>query len=226
MAISAVKEPKVDGWYWQLNTSKHDIALSVYMLVVLAHWAEHVAQAIQIWGLGMATKDARGVLGMAFPWLISSEWLHYGYALFMLAGLWVLRKGFVGRSRQWWMLALGIQFWHHLEHLLLLLQSWTGWHLDGRPVPTSVIQLVIPRVELHLFYNAIVFIPMIVAILLHRHPSPVDRARMSCPCAFGLQVFKGVPGPRASSDEPVRGEAVLEPSYAGPGTEPVQHKDA
>lgn len=99
-------------------------------------------QAAQIWILGWSRPDARGLLGMPFPWLIESEWLHYGYALVMLAGFWLLRDGFVGRARLWWGIALGVQVWHHLEHLLLLVQSLTGQYLLGRPVPTSLAQVV------------------------------------------------------------------------------------
>jgi hypothetical protein len=182
------------NWIERLNTSRHDLALSIFMLVVLAHWSEHVAQAIQLWVLDRPPKQARGLLGQVFPWLVTSEWLHYGYSLVMLVGIWLLRKGFVGRSRQWWSLALGIQFWHHFEHLLLLLQAQTGKHLDGRPVPTSLLQLLIPRVELHLFYNSLVFAPMVVAILLHRHATPAERSRMQCACALGTEDFSAVPG--------------------------------
>ena len=166
-----------------LNTTHHRAALNVFMFVVIAHWAEHIAQAIQIWGLHWKLSQARGLLGLPFPWLISSEWLHYGYALIMLIGLWVLRNGFVARSRAWWMVAFGIQFWHHIEHLLLLVQAQTGSYLLGRPVPTSMLQLVYPRVELHLFYNSIVFVPMVVAMYLHLRPRTVELDRMACSCA-------------------------------------------
>src|SRR6266545_1309381 len=166
-----------------INTRWHKIALSVFLVIVLAHWAEHVAQAIQIWVLGQPVPEARGVLGKPFPWLVKSEWLHYGYALIMLTGLLLLRPGFTGRSRTWWTIALGIQLWHHIEHLLLLIQAITGAHLAGRAVPTSILQLVFPRVELHLFYNAVVFAPMVVAMYLHRWPGPAERAAMRCPCA-------------------------------------------
>ncbi|WP_051385353.1 hypothetical protein [Actinokineospora inagensis] len=153
----------------------HQTWLVVFMVVVLAHWAEHIAQAIQIYALGWASADARGLLGIPFPELIKFEWLHYGYALVMLIGLFLLRKGFSGRARQWWNLALAIQFWHHFEHLLLFAQAQTGWRFAGSPVPTSIVQLLVPRVELHLFYNTIVTIPMIVAVALHQraHRSPV-----------------------------------------------------
>ena len=170
-------------WLDAVNTRHHRAALTLFMVVVIAHWAEHIVQAIQIYALGWKTADARGVLGMPFPWLISSEWLHYGYALVMLVLLWTLRHGFASRARQWWTLALGIQFWHHIEHLLLLLQAQTGWRLGGSPVPTSVIQLLVPRVELHLFYNTIVTIPMIVAVILHGRPGNAK----ACNCARPLR---------------------------------------
>ncbi|GAA3727721.1 hypothetical protein GCM10022225_06370 [Plantactinospora mayteni] len=166
-----------------LNTRYHRPALLFFLFIVVAHWAEHLVQAVQIWGLGWATPDARGVLGMPFPWLVREEWLHYGYALVMLAGLLLLRPGFVGEARTWWNAALLIQAWHHLEHFLLLVQAMTGSNLFNRPVPTSVIQLVVPRVELHLLYNAIVFLPMIVAMYLHRRPRREDLSRVTCYCA-------------------------------------------
>src|SRR6266545_3763137 len=40
-----------------INTRWHKIALSVFLVIVLAHWAEHVAQAIQIWVLGQPVPD-------------------------------------------------------------------------------------------------------------------------------------------------------------------------
>lgn len=166
-----------------LNTRYHRVALNVFMVIVLLHWAEHIAQAYQIWVLGWPRPKALGALGMAFPWLVTSEWMHYGYALIMLAALIVLRPGFVGRARTWWTVALVIQAWHHLEHLLLLLQAQSGHYLFGRSVPTSILQLVAPRVELHLFYNSIVFIPMVVAVYLHMRPSRSESERMSCTCA-------------------------------------------
>jgi hypothetical protein len=166
-----------------LNTRGHRVGLLVFLGIVLAHWAEHLAQAFQIYVLGWPTPQARGVLGLAFPWLVTSEALHYGYALVMLVGLLLLRPGFHGRARTWWNVALGIQVWHHFEHLLLLLQAVTGTYLMGRAVPTSIIQLLIPRVELHLFYNTIVFIPMVVAMYFHMFP-PAEPGRVACTCAW------------------------------------------
>ncbi|MBC7711692.1 MAG: hypothetical protein H7177_00030 [Rhizobacter sp.] len=171
------------GFITAANTYKHEFALRVYAFIVLAHWAEHLVQAFQIFVLHMPRPASRGVLGQFFPWLVSSETMHYGYALFMLIGLWILRSGFVGRAYKWWMVSLVIQFWHHIEHLLLQIQAITHpfW---GSPVPTSVLQLFYPRVELHLFYNTIVFIPMAVAMYMHLFPTPVERAQYKCTCAI------------------------------------------
>jgi hypothetical protein len=165
-----------------LNGRYHSLALKVFLFIVVAHWAEHLVQAYQIWALGSPRPAARGVLGQLFPWLVTSEWLHYGYAIVMLAGLLLLLPGFVGQSRVWWTVALVIQFWHHIEHLLLLIQAQIGTFFFGATVPTSVAQVFFPRVELHLFYNSIVFIPMMVAVYLHMRPNDRDLQAMSCSC--------------------------------------------
>jgi hypothetical protein len=47
------------------------------------------------------------------------------------------------------------------------------------------LQLVFPRVELHLFYNSVVFIPMVIAMYYHLFPSENDREKMTCSCAWG-----------------------------------------
>ena len=168
----------------RLNGEWHRRALAVFMLIVIAHLAEHLVQAYQAYVLGWPLHQARGVLGLWFPWLVHSEVLHYGYAVIMLAGIWLLLPGFVGRSRRWWLAALVIQFWHHIEHLLLQGQAIVGHNLFGSPVPTSIAQLWIPRLELHLFYNTIVFVPMVVAMIYHVLPPAADRGAMRCSCAF------------------------------------------
>ena len=167
----------------RLNGAWHERGLRLFMIVVLAHWAEHLAQGLQVYALHWAPASAGGVLGLWFPWLVKSETLHYGYALLMLVGLWTLRTGFVGSSKVWWMVAFWIQFWHHIEHALLQGQVIVGRNLFDSPVPMSIAQLVIPRLELHLIYNTIVFIPMVIAVYRHLIPPDVERAQMRCTCA-------------------------------------------
>jgi len=166
-----------------LNTRYHKPALLLFLFVVVAHWVEHLAQAYQIYVLDWARPKAGGALGLAFPKLVTSEWLHYGFAIVMLVAFVMLRHGFVGRARTWWNVAMWIQVWHHFEHLLLLLQAITGAHLMGKPMVTSIAQLIFPRVELHLFYNAIVFVPMVIAMVLHMRPRAHELELMRCTCA-------------------------------------------
>lgn len=173
----------------RLNGPAHERALQLFMVVVLAHWAEHLLQAFQIYVLGWPVPEARGALGYLYPWLVKSEVLHYSYALIMLAALWTLRSGFNATAdRRWWTIALLIQCWHHVEHGLLQVQAALGQNLFGSPVPTSVAQLWFPRVELHLFYNTIVFIPMVIAMYSHMFPPPAVARRQQCTCAWHSRV--------------------------------------
>lgn len=166
-----------------LNGRYHRTALSVFFVIVLGHWLEHILQAIQIFVLHWPRPQALGALGYLFPWLVSSEWLHYFYAIVMLIGLILLQPGFQGRARLWWNISLAIQFWHHIEHALLLFQALTRHFLFGAAAPTSVLQLFFPRVELHLFYNGLVFIPMVIAMYFHAYPPKSEHNRYTCTCA-------------------------------------------
>ena len=122
-------------------------------------------------------------MGMYYPWLMKTEVLHYGFALVMVVALWVLRKGFTGTSHQWWMAAFWIQFWHHFEHFILFYQAQTHQYWFGGTMPTSVGQIWIPRIELHLIYNALVFIPMVVAMYYHMYPPANETVKPTCTCA-------------------------------------------
>ncbi|MHC0431251.1 hypothetical protein ACX6XY_13815 [Streptomyces sp. O3] len=187
MAVSAEPERQrrrgLGGRVDALNSALHRNALRIFLVIVLAHWAEHLTQAAQLYLLGWPLPEARGVLGVPFPWLVTSEWMHYGYALIMLLGFALLRPGFTGTSRTWWNIAYGIQMWHHLEHFLLLIQALTDTYLPGEDKPTSLIELVMPRVELHLFYNTLVTVPMVVAMVLHARITKADDPAVRCACA-------------------------------------------
>jgi hypothetical protein len=193
-ASSAATHPAAimrQSFYARINSGWHKPALWLFMFIVLAHWAEHIAQAWQIYVLGWPAHHAGGFLGLFYPWLVHSEVLHYGYALVMLIGIWVLRQGFTGSSRKWWTIALVIQFWHHFEHLLLIGQATFHHNLFGSPVPTSVVQQLIPRVELHLFYNSIVSIPMLIGMYYHMFPRQGEAHSAVCNCAWRRQEFAG-----------------------------------
>lgn len=186
-------QPFGQGWMRTLNEKRHKSALMVFLVIVVAHWVEHLVQAYQVYGMHWHRGHAGGFLGLFFPWLVSSELLHYGYAVIMLIGFILLRPGFVGRGRTWWNIALAIQVWHHFEHLLLLIQAALGTPFFGAAAPTSLLQLAFPRMELHLFYNAVVFIPMVIAMLYHRYPSAKERGFMTCSCAGHQRPYPATP---------------------------------
>jgi hypothetical protein len=181
----------------RLNSDRHELALRLFTVIVLAHWIEHLLQGLQIYAFGWPVPEARGALGLVFPALIKSEALHYGYALVMIVGLFALRSGFTGKAdRFWWTVALCIQFFHHIEHAILQTQAILGQNLFGRPVPTSLVQLWVPRVELHLFYNTIVFIPMVIAMYYHLFPPAQEEAVPQCSCALHVAA-PAAPAPTA-----------------------------
>ena len=90
---------------------------------------------------------------------MTSEWLHYGHALFMLLGLYLLRMGLYGGF--WWDAAMWFAFYHWIEHSLLL-----GESLYGVPMPSrwSLGSFLMPRIELHFVYNLIALALMLIAI--------------------------------------------------------------
>ncbi len=153
---------------------KYNLMLKIFAGLMVAHWLEHIVQAYQVWVLGYERHHAGGLLGQIFPWLMHSEWLHFGYALLTLAGLLLLYRAFTSQALVWWQVAVVIQVWHLVEHSLLFAQAQGGFVLWGAKEPTSVLQLFFPRIELHLFYNSVVTVPIVVAMWL-RWKSTVPR---------------------------------------------------
>lgn len=142
--------------------------LAAFIVVVGVHWVEHLTQAAQIYLLGTPAPQALGLLGEVWPRLVSSEWLHFAYNLAVLVGAALLLPLFAGSARTWWAAAVWVQVWHFFEHGLLFVQAQGGFTLFGAETQTSIVQLLIPRVELHLFYNAIVTVLFGVALVQRR----------------------------------------------------------
>lgn len=153
-------------WMQRLNGPWHAPALWLYMLIIVAHWLEHVLQIYQIYGLGWEPAKSGGLLGVIYPQLIESETLHFVYDFIQWAGILLLRPGFsgLGRAATYWTIAMLAQTWHYIEHVLLMGQYLTGHYLFGAPQQISILQLWFPRAELHFTYNLLVFIPMVIAV--------------------------------------------------------------
>lgn len=145
---------------------KDKYKMMFFMTVVIGHFLEHVIQAYQLFILKLPRAECLGLLGYYYPWLIHSEWLHYSLALFMLVGLWYLRPLiYTRKARYWWKVTIVLQFLHHIEHLVPLTQSITKHYIYGASKPMSLLQIWIPRIELHFIYNVIVMIPMVIAMV-------------------------------------------------------------
>lgn len=163
-----------------LNGEHHRTSIFVFMALMLSHWVEHLVQAFQIFVLGWSRPDSRGLLGQLYPSLVSSEWLHFGYAVFTLAGLLLLLPAFRGTGRRWWIVTCVVQVWHLVEHAILFVQAQSGRPWFGRTEPVSIVQLVFPRVELHLAYNSVITVLIGAALYFHSVPRPGESTTCTC----------------------------------------------
>jgi hypothetical protein len=130
--------------------------MRVFIAICIAHFAEHFAQMYQLFILRLDRPLCLGLLGLWQPALIRSEWLHYLYAVAMLIGLYYWRSEF---DQVWSQRTINLQHYHHAEHLLLLTQAMLGFKATG------IGGLWFPRIELHFFYNAVVMISMLWALV-------------------------------------------------------------
>jgi len=139
--------------------------MKIFGAIMIAHWLEHLFQAYQVYVLHMDRACALGLLGMKYPWLIRTESLHFGFALLTLTGIWYAGKDYFAslRAAKVWLVAYYAAIWHLFEHLLLFVQA-----VFGVTHPTSLIQLIVPRIELHLFYNSVVTILIVLALIEER----------------------------------------------------------
>lgn len=146
-----------------LNSEWHAHALWFFLVIVLGHFSEHIVQMYQIYALGWLPSEAGGILGLKYPFLVTSEYLHIFYNGLTWVGVYLLRKGFKGIARTWWQITLLFASWHLLEHIILQYQYMTGHFWFGQTVQTGIGQLWFPRPELHFVYNLLVFMPMMIA---------------------------------------------------------------
>jgi hypothetical protein len=167
---------------YRLNGPWHAPALLLFFSPILFHMSEHFVQMVQLYVLQIDRADALGIVGIWLPAVVQSEGLHFSFAVFTLAGLVLLRPAFEGRARFWWSIALTIEFWHQFEHITLLFQRVTGEFFFGAAIPTSIVQVLVPRIELHLTYNTLVFVPMVIAVVAHIYPAASAQMISICGC--------------------------------------------
>jgi len=154
----------------KLNGPWHKWTLQAFMIIVIAHWAEHLVQAYQVYVLKWPLHQARGVLGQAFPWLVHSEVLHYGYALIMLSAFGAVARlcGSVARMvARALVISSGITSSTRCSRVRSSRPDAVRGRRSHEHHPA-----VDPRLELHLFYNSVVFVPMMVAMYYHLFRAP------------------------------------------------------
>lgn len=138
--------------------------------LMIAHWLEHLFQAYQVYVQHLDRACALGMLGMKYPWLVRTESLHFGFAILTVFGFWYAGQDYFENwtATEAWAAGFFVSIWHLCEHTVLFAQAATHHNLFGRSVPFSVLQFVFPRIELHLFYNSVVTILMVAALLIER----------------------------------------------------------
>ena len=148
--------------------------LAITLAVQTAHYAEHVAQVIQIYTLGIAPPNAHGLLGSVFDF----EWVHFLYNLGLesvLVALWVgyrtiRRKTPTPRLSGGLRLLAGLavfQGYHSLEHITKLYQYlFVPLYQSGLPPTPGILPTLTgwPIFLVHFWLNTIVWAAMVWAL--------------------------------------------------------------
>lgn len=135
-----------------------------YLLTVtqVGHAFEHVAQMVQIHGLGLKGAEARGVFGA-----LDVEWVHFGWNSWVLIATVALLIPY--RKNAWLWATLVFAGWHEIEHAFIITRFLaTGTEgLPGLLAGGGAIFGGLPftRPDLHMAYNVIETIPLVVAFV-------------------------------------------------------------
>jgi len=157
-----------------------------------AHYAEHVAQLIQIYTLGIPPPAAHGLLGSWFDF----EWVHFLFNLgleIVLVVLWLSYRSIwpatastsVRRGVGLLTALVVFQGYHSLEHMAKLYQYlFVPLYQSGLPPTPGILPSLTgwPIFLVHFWLNTIVWVAMFVA-LWHLRPHPLTRTSVSAQSA-------------------------------------------
>lgn len=148
------------------------------------HYAEHVAQMIQIYAQHIALANAHGLLGAVFDF----EWVHFAYNIgleLMLMGLWLAYRS-AAKTNQEPISPIGLQLlaglvlfqgYHSVEHFAKLYQYlFVPLYQSGMPPTPGILPLLTGwRIFLvHFWLNIVVWAWMMLAAW-HLRPSLATR---------------------------------------------------
>lgn len=159
--------------------------LGLAFAVQTAHYAEHLAQLVQIYALGVPPPEAHGLLGSLFDF----EWVHFVYNLGLeavLVGLWllyrlILRDKSANTDRQglWLLAGLALfQGYHSIEHLAKVYQYlFIPIYQSGLQPTPGILPNIIrwPIFLVHFWLNTVVWIAMVFALWHLRPVSSLSR---------------------------------------------------
>jgi hypothetical protein len=140
--------------------------LGLYTAIVVVqgtHLFEHVVQLIQVFVLGIPDDRALGLLGYAFQFQGTEEWLHLAFNATFLLTLYLL-IGFVRQLTPsivpasafgYFLLGVSVETWHMAEHVVIIANVLAN---DGCPCPGILDPVLgVSDTILHFLYNAAVY---------------------------------------------------------------------
>lgn len=151
--------------------------LALYLVLAVTqtgHVMEHVVQVAQLRVLGLSGHHAHGIFGA-----LDIEWVHFTWNAWVLAAVVVLLIGRPGN--RWLWVAAPLAAWHLLEHTFLIV-TYLVTGVEGTPGLLAMGGLLgnglpVARAELHLFYNVLETIPLLMGLgWAWRHTAAARRA--------------------------------------------------
>ncbi len=138
--------------------------LTLYLILVVTqsgHVLEHVVQVVQLRVLHEPKEHAHGIFGA-----LDVEWVHFVWNSWILLAIVVLLIGRPGN--RWLLIAAPLAAWHLAEHVVLI-ATYLATGVEGSPGLLAMGGLIgnglpIPRPELHLLYNVMETIPLIIGL--------------------------------------------------------------
>jgi hypothetical protein len=149
------------------------LVLTIAFLVQTAHFAEHVAQIIQIYAQGVPPPNAQGLLGSVFDF----EWVHFAYNISLELALIALWLGYRGARQDTPLPAViraiplltGLilfQGYHSIEHITKLYQYLFVPLYQSGAVPTPGILPTLTGIPIFLVHFAINMIAWLLMSLV------------------------------------------------------------
>ena len=167
-----------------MNTRPLFIALLIALLAQTGHYAEHVAQMIQIYVQYIAPAKAHGLLGSVFDFELVHFSYNIGLELILIWIWWLYRAASRDDARADWStpadatpvsrlgfyLLTGLvvfQGYHSIEHIVKLYQYlFVPLYQSGMPPTPGILPIITgwPIYLVHFWFNTIVWVGMVLAV--------------------------------------------------------------